>query len=68
MRLTPGVGVGIAGIGLGLATFAINELALDLPHWLLVAVFVLSGALMVVGVGMEVKAHLQQPKAARSGC
>jgi hypothetical protein len=54
---TPGVGLGIIGIAVGIVPFALEGLGVTLPPWAFVVLLVLALVLFMGGVALEVRAH-----------
>lgn len=51
-----GIGIGIAGLGLGVLTWAATELGFKPAHWVIVALAVIAGLMVLGGVALEVAA------------
>lgn len=55
--MQPGIGLGIAGLGLGVATFVADSLGVELPNIVLIGLGVGATLLVLFGVALEIASH-----------
>jgi len=59
MRVSPGIGLGTSGGGLGLVLWVMDGLGMNLPDGVLIGLGILAVIMVVGGVWIEVRAHRQ---------
>lgn len=56
-RPSPGIGLGLCGIAVGVIVFVVDKLIPDLPAWVLFGSLGAAAMLLVVGLSLELRAH-----------
>jgi hypothetical protein len=64
---TPGVGLGVAGAGVGLAPYVLDGVGVKMPTWAFIVLGVIAAVMIVGGILLEVRAHRRAPTDRASG-
>lgn len=65
MRLRPGVGLGIGGLGLELLAYALDAKGVKLPDGVLLVAIIAGGLMFLSRIALEVRAHRKSRPDAR---